>query len=654
MENHSRKLEEFKLARSRRPNEAAMFVENKVAPAYPQPSPVYSGQRDGFISLEEARRLQLMKHESHPILYPSQVNITNSAELWKRADAETDKLFVLMQEVQLKLSKRSKGTSNAFVSLDLKACNWEEVISEIRTTSQSWKELPRMSKGRKCLERLGQDSGAFQDWLGILPAGDYGASICGVFKLAVGAAGRFVEIEDSIFDALTELPENMEGARNYINIYRDSPNQSLERRTFDLYLAILVSLNHIMQFFADSSARKFFEPILKQQNYKISLTKSLEDVRKHVARIKDAAEQCLAGQVVDIGNNVIGIRQLADTTVERIGEMVHQQLYRLYQNGILVNNNAHGRSFRQIYSISQLTDMVVRENPSEATPNSFIVGRAQHLLTPAPYDATPAEDLLELLRFDTLLISESLKRCLESGDKLDDQGKARALAMVNSDKMRVWIAEANFSSSLLVNGRSDMGAIEGPSPLSFVDAQLVKVFESHKEALVISYFSRFHRNIEFTTPGTPTARLMVCLISGLLTEMMARKLEVDVLFLKSEKRKLQDLDLTTLCNAFRDLTMQLPAGTILVCILDEIVSYESFNPKSEIDAIMRRLTRLVTKHTDLIFKLLVTSRGRSMNLQQYFDDEDILDLPKDIELNDSAMWKIRHMGEQKVLEGTTG
>ncbi|CZT08040.1 uncharacterized protein RCO7_09598 [Rhynchosporium graminicola] len=628
MENHSRKLEEFKLARSRRPNEAAMFVENKVAPAYPQPSPVYSGQRDGFISLEEARRLQLMKHESHPILYLSQVNITNSAELWKRADAETDKLFVLMQEVQLKLSKRCKGTSNAFVPLDLKACNWEEVISDIRTTSQSWKELPRMSKGRKCLERLGQDSGAFQDWLGILPAGDYGASICGVFKLAVGAAGRFVEIEDSIFDALTELPENMEGARNYINIYRDSPNQSLERRTFDLYLAILVSLNHIMQFFADSSARKFFEPILKQQNYKISLTKSLEDVRKHVARIKDAAEQCLAGQVVDIGNNVIGIRQLADTTVERIGEMVHQQLYRLFKN--------------------------VRENTSEATPNSFIVGRAQHLLTPAPYDATPAEDLLELLRFDTLLISESLKRCLESGDKLDDQGKARALAMVNSDKMRVWIAEAKFSSSLIVNGHSDMGAIEGPSPLSFVDAQLVKVFESHEEALVISYFSRFHRNIEFTTPGTPTARLMVCLIGGLLTEMMARKLEVDVLFLKSEKRKLQDLDLTTLCNAFRDLTMQLPAGAILVCILDEIVSYESFNPKSEIDAIMRRLTRLVTKHTDLVFKLLVTSRGRSMNLQQYFDDEDILDLPKDSELNDSAMWKIRHMGEQKVLEGTTG
>jgi hypothetical protein len=45
----------------------------------------------------------------------------------------------------------------------------------------------------------------------------------------------------------------MEGARKYIMIYQDYRDQLLERKTFDLYLSILTSLNHIMQFFADST-----------------------------------------------------------------------------------------------------------------------------------------------------------------------------------------------------------------------------------------------------------------------------------------------------------------------------------------------------------------------------------------------------------------
>jgi hypothetical protein len=48
----------------------------------------------------------------------------------------------------------------------------------------------------------------------------------------------------------------MDSARKYISIYRDHRDQLLERKTFDLYLAILKALTHIMQFFADSSIRE--------------------------------------------------------------------------------------------------------------------------------------------------------------------------------------------------------------------------------------------------------------------------------------------------------------------------------------------------------------------------------------------------------------
>jgi hypothetical protein len=97
----------------------------------------------------------------------------SSSELWKSADEHKTKLFTLMEQVRLKLNKRNKGQH---VSLDQRNCRWEEVMSEVQETSQRWKGTPRYTaKAQRCLEKLGQDSGAFQAWLGVLPAGDYGA-----------------------------------------------------------------------------------------------------------------------------------------------------------------------------------------------------------------------------------------------------------------------------------------------------------------------------------------------------------------------------------------------------------------------------------------------------------------------------------------------
>jgi len=77
-----------------------------------------------------------------------------------------------MEEVQIKISKKSK---TRYQPLDLRGCTWEEVMLDVQETSQRWKGLPGKSISRKCLEKLGNDSGAFQAWLGLLPAGDYGS-----------------------------------------------------------------------------------------------------------------------------------------------------------------------------------------------------------------------------------------------------------------------------------------------------------------------------------------------------------------------------------------------------------------------------------------------------------------------------------------------
>lgn len=73
------------------------------------------------------------------------------------------------------------------------------------------------------------------------------------------AVGNYAKVEESILDSLAQIPEVIENTRRYIEIYSELRDQHLEARTFDLYLSILKALTHIMQFFADSSFRKFFD-----------------------------------------------------------------------------------------------------------------------------------------------------------------------------------------------------------------------------------------------------------------------------------------------------------------------------------------------------------------------------------------------------------
>jgi hypothetical protein len=108
--------------------------------------------------------------------------------------------------------------------------------------------------------------------------------------------------------------------------------------------------------------------------------------------------------------------------------------------------------------------------------------------------------------------------------------------------------------------------------------------------------------------------VVASLVGELLIQMLAREVDVDVSFLaKTDLKNIDNLDLDILCNVFRELTLQLPPKTVLLYVLDEVVLYETADLRSDTDAIMRRLTRLVAKHTDVVFKLLVTCRGRSLD-----------------------------------------
>lgn len=260
-------------------------------------------------------------------------------------------------------------------------------------------------------------------------------------------------------------------------------------------------------------------------------------------------------------------------------------------------------------------------------------------------DNKGVKKLLKLLQYNPENGQKDLEACLQLGDTLDEQSKSRASDMVQSDKFRIWLAEDTSSRSLLVNAHLDLEAAEIHSPLSIVDAELVKAFENSASVYVVKYFCSLHtENIDPSRASSPSG-MMASLVGQLLSQMTDMVTEIDLSFLgKTELKRVEEVDLEILCIIFRELTLQLPTKSLLICVLDEVSLYENLSLGKDTCAVLRRLTRLMTRPMETVFKLLVTCRGQSLDIHQYFEDNDTLDLQEDTEVDDAAMWKIRNFG----------
>lgn len=229
------------------------------------------------------------------------------------------------------------------------------------------------------------------------------------------------------------------------------------------------------------------------------------------------------------------------------------------------------------------------------------------------------------------------------------------------------MTEAASSSTLLVHGNEDLAATaQDPSPLSLVAARLARIAEqtasssTTTQTLTLRYFCA--ENGPYTPapqgqPLSPAGRMMASLTGQLVTHMLLLSRSAAAAAAAIEQRDLAvpltpgqraaletAQGLTAACTVFYALVQQLPAGTVLLCILDEVALYETGAAQRDLDAVVRRLVRLAEGCDEgVVFKLLVTCRGRAMRVGKYFAGQ-TLELDEDVEAEDSSSWQIASMG----------
>lgn len=359
-----------------------------------------------------------------------------------------------------------------------------------------------------------------------------------------------------------------------------------------------------------------------QSSYQKELLESIDKVKSRAVRVKDEAERCLQMRVMDMdkslhiqGNILLDTYEASSQTLQNTSKAI-QMMQAWYEQFV-----SHGGG---VVEPPQAQRLPIQQQQQQQ--------RKQ------------VEDLFNALQFNPGPVKKDVDKCLRLGAALEETAQAKTASLIRNKMFKAFMTEHDFSAPLLVNGNDDMSSAEGQSPLSLVAARLAQLAAQTESSFGVSFFCAEHPVYRRNPSAIPPPVEMLCSLIGQLTCQIRDKLEnIDLSFLDNHQwKKVQALNPKTLSSIFEELTQRVPKGSLIVCVIDEAWLYEKGPSKQITVDIFRRLTRLVRKSKEVMFKLFVTCRGRSLMIQEHFAGH-ILNLDESVEAEDSSAWTIANM-----------
>ena len=166
-----------RIQRLNRINASAEFIENACPLAVDSQ---YVPELDKFIPISEAR-----SYTDTMWAYPSNTQnmlMRHSLTLWTDSNVERESLIDSINQ----LKQKSRRLDNSDKSVDLHEFTWRQVIAEVQNASNAYRS--EGGRARSIFHRMCDNATIFENWLDILPNGDYGAVISGAFVMVLRAS----------------------------------------------------------------------------------------------------------------------------------------------------------------------------------------------------------------------------------------------------------------------------------------------------------------------------------------------------------------------------------------------------------------------------------------------------------------------------------
>lgn len=226
-----------------------------------------------------------------------------------------------------------------------------------------------------------------------------------------------------------------------------------------------------------------------------------------------------------------------------------------------------------------------------------------------------------------------------------ESDKSHALRLQSNYRVRAWLT-TDESSILLVNGRTQ------PRPDSEVSLLVARIssrlLEYHEildatptrtVVLPLVFFCGQHRDRRRDVNSNPSELAM-----SLFLQLVDRARQfVDSAFLQRCRSQVDPRDTAKICRMLGELITQLKDNFFVVIIIDGLRYFAQIpENRQQIKEIISQLVKIYRSSPAATLKFLFSSPTRMEFLEEFFEDEEILNLPRSISSDNSSgvmKWK---------------
>jgi hypothetical protein len=269
------------------------------------------------------------------------------------------------------------------------------------------------------------------------------------------------------------------------------------------------------------------------------------------------------------------------------------------------------KSLHAHFSIADCLPIIVVSSPN--APLLLAVAETSPLRpSTAIGNSITIKTLLKTLDINLQTVQDDTEYCLALGFTQSEDFRNRALWVLQSSKFGDFVAAADESKLLLVNGNHD--AAQFISPLSHVCAKVTDLLSVSDEVFCLTYFCSRHTD-QWREPRADATELIASLTVQLLTQVKRRKkaqgFSLDLSFLSFEDHcAVQAGDIKATFNVFQAVVKQLPKGTVIFCFIDGLSAYENSDRRGDTNRLMQMILKLIKRSRSVVFRCMVTFPGR--------------------------------------------
>lgn len=132
----------------------------------------------------------------------------------------------------------------------------------------------------------------------LLPNGDYSSVLCGGLKVVFNAAKRQSKVRNAVLDTLLSLPEELEVADLYMELYGglavdEKLRTRLTNAAFDLYVVMLGAVEHLLDWLDHNALKHVFKVLYQQDYYGQAEDAQITGLRNKSQALTAVANQCM-------------------------------------------------------------------------------------------------------------------------------------------------------------------------------------------------------------------------------------------------------------------------------------------------------------------------------------------------------------------------